>query len=184
MIIGVTGLFGSGKTLVSRMFAEHGYKHVDADKVYGELLDTRPELLEELRAEFSEAVKDKVDRNKLKKIVFGDKEKLKRLNEITHPVVIEEIRRLVSSGNVVLDVPLLVEANAVDMVDKVVVVICDDEARIKRLLEKGYSREQIRQITASQLDEKEKIKYADYVVDNSGSVGKTREQVEKIIREA
>lgn len=229
MIIGVTGSFGTGKTTVANLFGKHGFEVINADELYHGIYEKDKALRNKIFREFGT-----LDRSKIKKIVFSDYKKLKRLNEITHPLIIQEIKKraasiikkqkdkneknkqIIANGDIrnklmaniknnetiknkinkkmidekieksdakiVLDVPLLIESNMQDMVDKIIVVKCDEKAQIQRLLKKKkYSEKDIRQIIKSQTPLKEKIKYADFVVDNSGAIEKTRKQVESII---
>ena len=187
MIIGVTGSFGSGKTTVSNLFKKYNFKVINVDKVYGSIYKKNKLLRIKLKKEFGT-----VNRNKLKKIVFNSSIQLKRLNKITHPLILKQtikrIKKIQSKNkneNIAIDIPLLIEAKAANLVDKIIVVKCSRNIQIKRVLnkKKKYSKEEIKNITKSQMPLKEKLKYADYVVDNSYSLDKTKKQVKKIADE-
>jgi dephospho-CoA kinase len=123
-----------------------------------------------------------IDRKKLADIVFSDKNKLERLNKITHPCIIKEIKNRVSSSNeefIVLDVPLLIEADMLKMVDKLIVVKADRRVVMKRL-SKRYSKGEILKRIKSQLSLNGKVKVADYVIDNSKSLKDTKKQINEI----
>jgi len=186
MIIGITGNFGSGKTTVSNMFRKHGFEVINADKLYHGIYNKNKVLRNKIKKEFGT-----LNRNEIKKIVFNDYKKLKKLNEITHPIIIkgiknkiQEIQKNKNDGvKIALDVPLLIEAKMQNMFDKIVVVKCDEKTQIKRLLKKGkHSEEEIKNIIKSQMPIEEKIKYADFVVDNSDALEKTNNQIEAIIK--
>ena len=187
MIIGVTGSFGSGKTTVANLFKKYNFKVINVDKVYGSIYKKNKLLRIKLKKEFGT-----VNRNKLKKIVFNSSIQLKRLNKITHPLILKQtikrIKKIQSKNkneNIAIDIPLLIEAKAANLVDKIIVVKCSRNIQIKRVLnkKKKYSKEEIKNITKSQMPLKEKLKYADYVVDNSYSLDKTKKQVKKIADE-
>jgi len=202
MILGITGSFGSGKTTVANIFKKYGFEVINADKLYHGIYDKNKALRNKIKKEFGT-----LDRNKIKKIVFNDSKKLKKLNKITHPLIIKEIENEISSikkkfnkknnklingekfkndiGNkikIVIDAPLLIEAKATNLVDKVIVVKCNKNEQIKRILKnKKYSKNEIEQIIKSQVSINQKIKYADFVVDNSRAINETEKQVNEII---
>ena len=208
MIIGITGSFGSGKTTVANMFRKYGFRVINADRLYHNIYNKNNSLKKQIKKEFGAA-----NRAKLRKIVFNNPNKLKKLNKITHPLIINEIKKQINSiikssnkrtiiakiknienkntqklkisganfaGNVkiVIDAPLLIEATAKNLVDKIIAVKCGKKEQITRILKKKkYTKKEIENIVKSQLPLKEKIKKADFVVDNRSSLKKTRMQV-------
>ncbi|MBS3097856.1 dephospho-CoA kinase [Candidatus Woesearchaeota archaeon] len=181
MIIGITGSFGTGKTTVSDLFKKYGYSVINVDELYRDIYEKNWLLRERIGKAFGTA-----DREELKKIVFSDKNKLKKLNTITHPVIINKIKSMIkkiNKKNIIIDAPLLIEANAVGLVDKLIVVICHKEEQIKRLLKKGkYTKKEIDNIIKSQMPLKEKLKYADYIIDNSYSIDNTKKQLKELVK--
>ena len=150
-IIGITGPSGCGKGFLSAEFARRGYVHADADTIYHDLLCTSAALRQELvRAFGSEIEKDgTIDRKVLGAKVFGAKNrrKLEALNKITHKYVcreyIKQILELKEAGakGIVIDAPLLIEARLHKLCDLNVLVICDLETRIARIMARdGISR--------------------------------------------
>ena len=180
MIIGITGSFGTGKTLVANLFKEYGVYVINVDNLYRDIYKKNESLKNKIEKTFGTT-----DRNELKKIVFSNKNKLIKLNKITHPVIIETIKKEIQelkTKNIIIDAPLLVEANAVNLVDKLIVVICRKEEQIKRLLKKGkYTKKEIGNIIKSQMPLKDKLKYADYIIDNSYSLDNTKKQVKELV---
>jgi len=184
MIIGITGAFGSGKTTVANIFKKYGFEVINADELYHGIYGRDEKLKNKIIKEFGA-----LDRSKIKKIVFNDSKKLKKLNEITHPIIIKEIKNKIKeikennqSAKIVLDVPLLIEAKMQGMVDKIIVVKCDEKAQIERLLKKGrHTRAEIENIIISQMPIEEKLRYADFVVDNSSSINEAEKQIAEII---
>ena len=131
-----------------------------------------------------------VDRKALGNIVFCDPVALDRLNSITHPRIRERIReeagRLSADGDaiVVLDIALLIEMGVRYEVEKIIVVYCDDEQQVQRLMERdNLTRVEAQKRLSCQMDIKEKLKYADYVIDNSGTMDKTIEQARALYGE-
>jgi dephospho-CoA kinase len=185
MIIGITGIFGTGKTTVSEMFRKYDFKIINVDELYRNIYTKDKLLKNKIKKEFGT-----LDRDSIKEIVFNDSNQLKKLNHITHPVIIDLIKKQVKKiinddkdAKIILDAPLLIEANMQGMVGKIIVVKCDEKTRVKRLFKKKrYTKEEIIKITRSQMGLDEKMKYADFVVDNSKTIKETEKQVEKITR--
>ena len=183
MIIGITGSFGSGKTTIANMFRKYGFEVINADKLYHGIYDRNEALRNKIKKEFGT-----LDRNKIKKIVFNDSKKLKKLNEITHPIIIKEIKNKINEikknnedSNIALDVPLLIEAKMQRMADKIIVVKCNKKIQFERLLKKGkHTRKEIENIISSQMPLNEKLKHADFIIDNS-SINAVEKQIAQII---
>lgn len=177
MIIGITGSFGSGKTTVANMFSRYGFKVINVDKLYHEIYNKNKSLKNKIKKEFGT-----LDRNKIKKIVFSDYGQLKKLNKITHPTIIKEIKKMINNKkSIVIDIPLLFEAKIQNLFDKIIVVKCDKQTQIKRILKKKkHTKTEINNIIKSQMPLKEKIKRSDFVVDNK-TIKETEKQVNSII---
>ena len=184
MIIGITGSFGSGKTTVANLFKRYNFEVINVDKLYRKDFYKNRPLRIRIKKEFGT-----VNRNELKKRVFNNSNKLKKLNKITHPLIIKEIKKSIKNLKnkkigikIIIDAPLLIEAKASDLVDKIIVVRCNEKTQTDRLLKnKGYTKEEIDNIIKSQMPLEEKLRHADYVVDNSYSLDKTKNQIKKII---
>jgi len=183
MIIGITGSFGSGKTTVAKMFSKYGFKIINVDRLYHNIYSKDNLLKNKIKKEFGT-----IDRNKLKKIVFKDSKKLIKLNNITHPIIIKEIRSIIKKFNkinkkIIIDIPLLFEAKLQKMFDKIIVVKCKEKEQIKRTLKKKkYSKKEIEQIVKSQMPLKKKVEKADFVIDNSNVVEDTQTQIKNMIQ--
>lgn len=195
MIIGITGSFGTGKTTVANMFKQYGFKVINVDKLYHGIYNKNDSLKNKIKNEFGTT-----NREQLKKIVFNDYVQLKKLNKLTHPLIKKEINTIIkkcynkkfkndgrgSIGNknnlkIIIDAPLLIEARARGLVDRLIVIKCNKKNQIKRALKKGkYSKTEIGNIIESQMPLKEKIKKADFVVDNNKTMKETEKQVKTI----
>ena len=185
VIIGVTGSIGSGKTKVSNLFRKYGFKVINVDKFYTRIYKENKSLRNKIKNEFGTA-----NRAKLKKIVFKNPSKLKKLNKLTHPIIINEVKKSINkikkqnkNPKIIIDAPLLIEAKTTNLVDKIIVIKCDKKIQLKRVLKKKkYTKREINNIIKSQMPLNEKLKYADFIVDNSSLLIKTKKQVEEIIK--
>lgn len=187
MIIALTGNIGSGKSAAAELFVKAGYAPVNADKI-GHVLYKRKDIKEKVIGKFGKGIltKGNIDRRKLKNIVFYNYKKLIQLNKIVHPEILMEIKKRIkkiNNSNIIIEGALIVEAKFKDY-DKLILLTIDREKQIKRLLKKGkYNKEEINNIISSQLAQEKKLKYADYIVDNSGSKKELEENIQKIINE-
>ena len=185
-VIGVGGRIGSGKTTVSRLFAEYGAQYISADEVGWEVLE---EIKEALKTAFGNEIMrdDNIDREKLRDIVFSDVEHLKRLNGLSHPLLKEKlISRLdaIARGAVVVDAALLFSwPDILSHVDIPVLVKADDDYRERRVGEKGIDRETYLNIQNMQKSDEETEPHARYVITNNGSLEDLRMQCQKVYEE-
>jgi dephospho-CoA kinase len=193
IIAGVTGTIGTGKSTVARMFAELGAFVIDHDKISREVVEPGRPAWQAITDFFGEGVLNgdkSINRQALAGIVFSDRAKLQKLNSIVHPAVFEEDQRLVEErkrvdpgGLVIKDVPLLLEAGpefAHLLVDKIIVVFASPQVQLKRLIARGVPDEDARNRMATQLPVSEKTRYADFVVNNDGTLEETMQQVKTI----
>ena len=187
-VIGLTGGMGSGKSTVSQLLAEFGAVVIDADKVGHEAYQHGTKTWQELMAAFGEqivAADGSIDRKKLGVIVFGSPEQLARLNRIVHPRMFEMMQGRIEQHRrqgvkvVVLDAAILFEANWTPLVEEVWVVVASEAAVVVRARARtGLPEEQIRSRLHSQMPVEDKIKRADVVIRNEGTVEDLRKQVE------
>lgn len=192
MIIGITGSIGTGKSTVSNYLISKGYSVVDADKIskgaYNIGSNGYKAILEVFGVEILNS-NGEVDRKKIKKIVFDNSNMLQRLNMAIHPIIINEIEKeieiLLESQNVVfLDAPLLIETELHKKVDKIIVVGCDKNEQINRIIKRDkITADMAISIINSQMSIDEKLKFADYVVYNNSTIENLYSQVDEIILE-
>ncbi|MGB7065425.1 MAG: dephospho-CoA kinase, partial [Syntrophobacteria bacterium] len=173
--VGLTGGIASGKSTVSEAFARLGAKVLDADEVAREVVLPGKPAWTKLRHTFGSEFfhpDGRLNRNKLRRLVFADPEQRSRLNAIVHPEVMREIdfrfEQLTSSAEhavVLVDIPLLIEVGVAHRFDKVVVVYANESVQVMRLMQRdGLSREEARQALSVQIDLREKAKKADFVI--------------------
>ena len=182
--IGLTGGIASGKSTVADMFADLGVPVIDTDVIARDVVRPGQPALEEIREAFGAGViaaDGTLDRSAMRAIVFGDDAARRRLEAILHPKIRETtIEQAETAGGAyqVVVVPLLVESSLRAFVDRVLVVDCDEEIQVVRLLERDTeSEQQARKILAAQSTRDERLAIADAVIENEGSLEDTREQV-------
>ncbi|MEV4458571.1 dephospho-CoA kinase [Microbispora sp. NPDC049633] len=186
--VGLTGGIGSGKSEVSRRLAARGAVVIDADKIAREVVEPGTPGLAEIVEAFGEDVlrpDGTLDRERLGAIVFADAEKLKVLNGIVHPKVGERTQQLQREAPddavVVYDVPLLAENNLAPLYDVVVVVDTPDEVRLDRLRRfRGMPEADARARIAAQASREDRLRIADIVVGNEGSLEELDARVDKV----
>jgi len=183
-VIGLTGNIASGKSTVVEMLVSLGAEAIDGDKVVHELMGPNSPLADEIRAAFGDTVINpdgSINRPALGPIVFSDPAKLRRLEEITHPRVLAQKRDAVEQPGpdvLILDAIKLFEAGIAQDCDENWVVTCTREQQIERVMARNKvdQAEAERRIDA-QPPQAEKVARADLVIDNSGTLEETREQV-------
>ena len=190
MILGITGSIGSGKTTAAKIFSRYHFNRIGADEISHELMRNNKDLKNKLIKIFGRDILGRnksIDRKKLGKIVFGDKNKLKKLNLVMHPVIIKEIKKRIKKtqkecGNdagIVIDVPLLLESDAKNLVDKILVV----KPSIKTIEKnKNFSKEEIKKISRFQMPLEEKLRHADFVISNDGGLNHLKKEIAGIIK--
>ena len=192
MIIGITGSIGTGKSTVSNYLISKGYSVVDADKISKGAYNVGSNGYKAILEVFGEEILNsngEVDRKKIKKIVFDNSNMLQRLNMAIHPIIINEIEKeieiLLESQNVVfLDAPLLIETELHKKVDKIIVVVCDKNEQINRIIKRDkITADMAISIINSQMSIDEKLKFADYIVYNNSTIENLYSQVDEIILE-
>lgn len=190
MILGLTGGIGTGKSTVAKMLREKNIPVVDTDSISKEIIEY-PEIIEKIKAEISSKIfnnENKLDRKKLSEIVFENKDKLKKLNEIMHPVILkkmwEEVEKLKKDYKViVVDIPLLFEINMENEVDKVLLIYSSKEIQIERIMNRdGRTREEAIKIINSQMPLYKKREKSDYIIQNNDSLEKLKKNLDKVVQ--
>jgi dephospho-CoA kinase len=190
IIVGLTGSVGTGKSTVTNFFRELGAHIIDWDELAREVTPPHSKAWKGIVEYFGEGILNEdltINRQKLAEIVFSDKGKVTKLNQIVHPEVFKEDERItneIKSLNpdalIIKDIPLLFELTRPIFVDKIVVVSASEQTQLRRLEEKGMSREDAQNRIKSQLPLEEKIKSADFAINNDGPLEETKKQVKEI----
>jgi dephospho-CoA kinase len=193
-VIGLTGGIASGKSTISMLLKNRGAVIIDADKIAREIMTPGKPVWHAVIEHFGRGILldgKNIDRKKLGRIVFSDPKLLETLNSITHPAIVQEIKerldyyRHKNEKVVVVDAALLLEIGLDSLVDEVWVVVVDEKNQLKRLMdrEKGMDLEEARNRIRAQMPLDEKIKMADKIIDNSGSIEETERQIDELWRE-
>lgn len=191
LVLGITGGIGSGKSLASEFFRSRGASILDADAVARELMGPGSAVLWEVAAAFGPEVlrpDGSLDRRKLSDLVFGDPQAVARLNALTHPPIMAEIQRRLQElaregGTAVACVvaPLLLEAGGRKLVDRLLVMVANEEERVRRVMARdGLSESEVRRRMAAQLSPGEQVKGADWVVDTTAGRAAALRELERI----
>ena len=190
--VGLTGGIGSGKTSVSNLFEKLGTPVIDTDVIAHELVNNNEDVLQQIADTFGADVlklNGELNRKKLAQLVFNKKENKQSLEKILHPKieseVLHQIKNLSSSNNppayVIIVVPLLIEANYRDLIDRILTVIADEEIRITRVQQRDKrSLSEIRAIISNQVDESTRLKEADDIIENNSDINMIEKQVENL----
>ena len=186
IVIGLTGNIATGKSIVMRMLQELGATPIDADKLVHQLMQKGGPVYQAIVEEFGKYVLDEkgqISRPRLGKIVFSQPNALARLEALTHPSVIKEVKRLVAevkSPVVVIEAIKLFESGLADECQSVWVVTAPPEMQLRRLVERRrMAPDQAKQRIRAQGSQREKAIKADIIIDNSGALVKTWQIVKK-----
>lgn len=185
--VGLTGSIAVGKTFVVECFRELGCHVLDADLTARKVVQPGTEGLRHIVEEFGEGVlvNGSLDRKKLGKIVFADPEKRNLLNSIVHPLVIEKQNEWIEEreaedpdGVAIIDAALMIESDGYRRFDKLIVVWCEADIQLARLMQRdGLNAEEAQRRISAQMPQEEKKKYADILIDTSAGFEDTRRRV-------
>jgi dephospho-CoA kinase len=204
--VGLTGGIASGKSTVGEMFVALGAKLIRADEIAHQLMQPGQEVYEEVVRHFGKGILDpdgRVNRARLAEAAFGSAgedaqeqpSRIQELNQIVHPAVIqredewmEEVGRADLKAIAIVEAALILEAGAAKRFDRLVVVACHPEQRVQRWaqrlqVDEASARREVERRMAAQLPDEEKIKAADFVIDNSGSLDETSRRVRQVCEE-
>lgn len=189
-LIGITGSFGVGKSLVGEMLIELGVTVIDTDHIVKDILKNKNIVTRKILKLFGPQVRSKqkgsfLDRSEIAKIVFNNELAKKKLEKIVHPEVnrllLRQLSKLKKKKVVAVLIPLLFEAKREKMYDEIWCITCNQNIQLQRLNKKGFSRKAALARIKGQLPQQEKMRRADFVINNSGSILKTKKQVLKVL---
>jgi dephospho-CoA kinase len=190
LIVGLTGGLAAGKNLVAGFLRELGAHVIDADKIAREILQPGMPAYKDVVKTFEHKILNNdgtIKRKMLAKIVFSNPALLKKLNAITHPKIIEEERKIarkilkkIPKAVIVMNAPLLIESGHHREMDKIIVVDVTEDIQIKRANKKGFTKEEALTRIKTQIQRKERLAYADFIINNNHNTQKTRENTRKV----
>ncbi len=185
-ILGITGGIGSGKTTITKYIESLGIPVYIADDEAKKLLDT-PEVIKELTDTFSENILENnlVDKKKLATFVFGNKDNLKKLNEIVHPRVREHFINWIKQTNseiVVKEAAILFESGSYKDCDFTILITAPEEVRVERVIKRDNSnREDVLKRIRSQWSDDDKAKLSDFVIQNV-DLEESKQEIDEILK--
>jgi dephospho-CoA kinase len=190
VIIGVTGLIGSGKSTVTGIFKSLGAGVADADRIGKEVVDNDPGVLYQLALEFGDSIltpHKTLNRRELGRLAFSSKEATARLNDIIHPALLKRLDNIITQARnnnriLIIDAALLINWNYHKKIDITILVSSTADRRRKRMMAKGLTESESRSRTASQLSEGVLRQAADHVLTNNSTLEKLQKQAEKLYR--
>ena len=197
--LGLTGGIASGKSAVGEMFVKLGAHLIQADAIAHWLMEPSRPVYEEVVRRFGPGILNAdqtINRPKLAEAAFGKAggaaPRVKELNDIVHPAVVahenewmEEIGERDPNALAIVEAALILEAGTADRFDRLIVVTCRPDQRVSRFAQRmgileEAARAEVTRRMAAQIPDEEKIKAADFVIDNSGSLGATEKQVRQV----
>ena len=190
MIVGLTGNIACGKSLVSQYLKQKDIPVVDADLIARKVVEPETEGLAKLINVFGKEIllsSGELDRRKLGQIVFSSVEKKAQLDNILAPLILEEVKKQLSSFKdealVVADIPLLFEQpEYLALVDEVWLVVANQEQQLERLIKRnGYERQEALNRIMAQMPIEQKLSSADVIIDNRGSKEATLAQIDQLL---
>ncbi len=187
LVIGLTGSIGSGKTTVANLFAQHGVPIVDADVLSRTVTQTGMPAYNQIVARFGQGIVNAdggLDRSALREIIFNEPEERRWLEALLHPMILErmqaEIRQLQAPYCLAV-IPLLLESEAVQFIQRILVVDVHEETQLERAIMRDKStKEKIKRIIKTQVSRDQRLAKADDVIDNTGNQESLAKQVDKL----
>lgn len=182
LVVGLTGNFGTGKSTVSGLFRKKGAKILNADRLAHEVFRKGHLLFRKVRSLFPKG-KERLGRKQIAEVVFMNPKKRRQLESLVHPYVFMRIRKELERTRervAILEVPLLFESGFDRQCDRTVVVHSPEEKVFRRLGQIGFSKAEVRARWRAQMPLREKMRRADYRIDNSKGLAETRRQVVEV----
>ena len=187
LIIGLTGGIGSGKSTVANLFQQLGMPIIDSDEIAREVVAPGTPLLTEIAQHFGSNIIDEtgqLKRRELRDLIFANNKERIWLEQHLHPAIYERIKEKIKSLNapyVIVVIPLLLETNPGDLIDRILVVDSTEQLQIQRVQKRdAATKENILAIIQSQITRDKRLAAADDVIDNSGDLHNLEQQIYKL----
>ena len=185
--IGLTGGIGSGKSAAGKYFAKLNIPVIDADEIVHELLKPNTPIYKRIILHFGKNIltnKKTLDRKKLRQLVFHNKKERIWLEKLIHPYVRTEMTKRtksLKSPYCVMAIPLFFETKSPPKVDRILIIDCPKKTQIKRIRERNqHTINQIKAILATQISRTERIKQANDVIRNTGTLNELKKMIKKL----
>jgi len=190
LIFGLTGGICSGKSTASSFVAKHDIPIIDADLIAREVVVKGSSMLEAIIATFGKqylSPEGELDRNKLGELVFNNAEQLSLLNTLMHPAINARAKQLMTANQEqghklqCYDAAILIETGQAEFYRPLILVYCEPELQLQRLMKRGYTQLQAEARIKTQMPLKEKLKFADLPVSTDGTLIETQQQIDNIV---
>jgi dephospho-CoA kinase len=194
--VGLTGGIGSGKTTVTNLFKDLGVHIIDTDIIAHDLVSSEQNVLNEIIETFGQTVVSKngsLDRQKLAQIVFHNQPEKKRLENILHPKIREEVNKQLQTINhdindnksqarySIIVIPLLLETDFRDLIDRILVVMANEDIRIERVKQRDHrNMNDIRSIIGNQVNDEKRLAEADDIIKNNSNIKDLDSQIQQL----
>ncbi len=192
LIVGLTGGIGSGKSTVARLFAKKNVPVIDADDITHALMQPGGDAYTQLKEWLGDEYFDQegaLMRHKLRELAFSRPEVLEKLEQLLHPLVEKKISADLQTlarekhDYAIVVIPLLIESGMQSLVDRILVIDCPESMQLQRVMTRdNSSSETTKKILKKQIDREARLKHADDVIDNSGTLEELKTQVDKLDR--
>ncbi len=185
-IVGITGGIGSGKSTVTNRFEEIGIPVVDNDIIARKIVQPGTECLETIKKRYGNTIltDDKLNRSALRAIMFNDIAEKNWLENLMHPVIRSKTVSMLHNAKgpyVILSSPLLFETNQDKLVDRILVIdIPENEQQLRTSKRDNIPESQVKKIVKSQIGRDQRLKRSDDIIDNSGDINNTLQQVDTL----
>ena len=187
LVIGLTGGIGSGKSTVAQLFAAMGVPVIDMDLIARQVVEPGQTALEQITQEFGSYILDgkgRLDRRRLRELIFDSKEKRRRLEAILHPLIRQETQHQLlelDAPYCIVVIPLLFESQQDSLVDRILVIDVPESLQISRTMKRDdITTEAVQKILAAQIDRDSRLAAADDVIDNSVELSQVRDRVAEL----
>ncbi|MFI3328850.1 MAG: dephospho-CoA kinase [bacterium] len=183
MVIGLTGSIASGKTLTSNYLKSLNYKVIDCDEISHQIILKPNDCYYKLIEEFGDILDgEEISRDKLRNIVFNNKELLNKLNSILHPAIYQEVKKQITNELVFIDCPLLFETNFKELCDQTLVISTKENIQIDRLIKRNnITKEEAKKRIQLQMSLKDKEKQATYIINNINDEQHLYKQIDDLL---
>lgn len=187
MKVGLTGGIGAGKSTVADLFARRGAVVIRADELARQVIEKSTPGFDKVVSRFGNNILDEdgnIDRAKLATIVFSEQKSLEDLENIIHPLVREETNQIMGRQTpetiIINEIPLLLEKQMQSLFDCLIIVISSEKNRLARLVNNGFTQDQVKARMSKQVDDETRKASADYLIVNDGDKDQLDKDVEKI----
>lgn len=187
-VVGLTGGIGCGKSSASQFFSELGIDVIDTDVIAKQLTQTNGQAIDQIKKTFGNtflASNGSLDREKMRNLVFSDSDSKVKLEKILHPLILNEVVRLVKKAKspyIVVVIPLLIELKDYDdLIDRVLVIDCEEQQQISRTMARSQLSEQfVRAVMATQISREDRLQKADDVIFNNQDINFLKMQITRM----